>query len=506
MAVEIRPQPGPQDTALRSKADILIYGGQAGGGKTWFLTAEPLRRIHNPLFRGVIFRRTSPQITGGGGIWEEANLLYRPQGAKMREGAEMDARFPSGAAIEFCHLQLEKDKYSHQGKQYCYIGFDELTHFTETQFFYLLSRNRSTCGIKPYVRATCNPDAGSWVATFISWWIGEDGLPIQERTGLLRYFVRLEDDTLDWGDSAEELSGRHPHIPTEEILSVTFVPATLADNKILMQKDPGYKAKLMSMPRVERERLLGGNWRVSEGAIIDLEWLSRRWTLDSGNFVIPFQGNVYRVPMAKTRRYATVDTAGTSKEKAALAKQGKPPSNSACLVFDHLPSWTFQYEGRQETLRNLIFLRHVYASKVDWPKLKVDIPELLKVWNVQRTWVENAHHGQPLLDEIKCCPKELVGPVIPGMGDTSAGAKLERAVASGMLSRIEFGQIFLPHDHHDWMPGYVRELSTWTGLPDEPADMIDVTSYACYVTKASSSQSWGGVIPHGQGQKAYGKI
>ena len=822
MAVEIRPQPGPQDTALRSKADILIYGGQAGGGKTWFLCAEPLRRIHNPLFRGVIFRRTSPQITGGGGIWEEANLLYRPQGAKMREGAEMDARFPSGAAIEFCHLQLEKDKYSHQGKQYCcevgtkirtkrglvpvesivegdlvetlsgyhqvmltqkprlaecvearigdniqvqttdhailttegwlsyddmfygsrrpltfeptlsdaackseqqscgqsctasrsgdnrssdhspkneqaqlsldrqdvlvassfspqslqdtdcevcggsnqesqqlpllsclavlyepakqlsslsssersgcndascvqhgtlledcqggcssllrqcgeqhhfalevgqsylpqqvgveqrnpnclrlgdsgntqictrqleqyvhpytmetldslcsvvdcicemkpcgkrlvvditvanvshyvsesglinkncYIGFDELTHFTETQFFYLLSRNRSTCGIKPYVRATCNPDAGSWVATFISWWIGEDGLPIQERTGLLRYFVRLEDDTLDWGDSAEELSGRHPHIPTEEILSVTFVPATLADNKILMQKDPGYKAKLMSMPRVERERLLGGNWRVSEGSIIDLEWLSRRWTLDSGNFVIPFQGNVYRVPMAKTRRYATVDTAGTSKEKAALAKQGKQPSNSACLVFDHLPSWTFQYEGRQETLRNLIFLRHVYASKVDWPKLKVDIPELLKVWNVQRTWVENAHHGQPLLDEIKCCPKELVGPVIPGMGDTSAGAKLERAVASGMLSRIEFGQIFLPHDHHDWMPGYVRELSTWTGLPDEPADMIDVTSYACYVTKASSSQSWGGVIPHGQqGQKAYGKI
>ena len=121
------------------------------------------------------------------------------------------------------------------------------------------------------------------------------------------------------------------------------------------------------------------------------------------------------------------------------------------------------------------------------------MPGVLEAWNVQRAWVENAHHGQPLLSEIKCCPKELVGPSIPGMGDTSEGAKLERAVASGMLSRIEFGQIFLPHENEPWVSDYVRELTTWTGLPDEPADRIDVTSYLCYVTKSGSS-SWGGIV------------
>ncbi len=490
--MEIRPQPGPQTVALTSKADILIYGGQAGGGKTWLLCADPLRRIHNPGFRGVIFRRTYPQIMGGGGIWEEANELYRPLEGHMREGADLDATFPSGANIRFRQLQYEKTKYEYQGHQYAYIAFDELTHFTETQFFYLLSRNRSTCGVRPYVRASCNPDARSWVAQFIAWWINEEGYPIPERSGVLRYFVRLEDDSLAWGDSKQELQSQYPHI--RDILSVTFVPASLDDNKILMQKDPGYKAKLMSMPRIERMRLLGGNWRVSEGAIIELEWLNRRYTIQDGDFVFNYQQQQYRVPVNRCNRLATIDTAGTSKEKAAAAKQGKQPSNSAVGIWDHLGTYQFAYEGRQETLRNLLFLRHCWAKKVDWPILKVEIPALLQAWNVQRAYIENAHHGQPLLHEIKGIPqKELIGPTLPGMGDTSEGAKLERAVASGMLSRVEFGQILLPYEVEPWLVDYIRELTTWTGLPDEPSDRIDVTSYACAATKTGAF-SWGGTV------------
>ncbi len=305
----------PSGTYLASRAMIPTHN-------TWLLCAEPLRRVHNAGYRAVIFRRTYPQIMGGGGLWEEANELYRPQGAKMREGSELDATFPSGANVRFRQLQYENTKYEYQGHQYTNISFDELTHFTESQFFYLMSRNRSTCGIKPYIRATCNPDAGSWVAKFIEWWIGEDGYPIPERTGVLRYFVRKEDDTLHWADSKHELQELYPHIPGDNILSVTFVPATLDDNKILMERDPGYKAKLMSLPRIERLRLLGGNWRVTEGSIIDMDWLNHRWAMDNHHFVILYQGNVYRVPVAKTRRFATIDTAGTSKEKAAAAKQG----------------------------------------------------------------------------------------------------------------------------------------------------------------------------------------
>src|SRR5436305_14925946 len=72
------------------------------------------------------------------------------------------------------------------------VCFDELTHFTAHQFFYMVSRNRSTCGVRPYIRATCNPDADSWVADFLAWWIDpQTGLPIPERAGVLRYYIRV---------------------------------------------------------------------------------------------------------------------------------------------------------------------------------------------------------------------------------------------------------------------------------------------------------------------------
>ena len=81
------------------------------------------------------------------------------------------------------------------------IGFDELTHFSRSQFLYMLSRNRSTCGVRPYMRATTNPDADSWVADFIAWWIDQDtGLAIPERSGVVRYFTTISDEVI-WGDS-----------------------------------------------------------------------------------------------------------------------------------------------------------------------------------------------------------------------------------------------------------------------------------------------------------------
>ena len=69
----------------------------------------------------------------------------------------------------------------------------------------MVSRNRSTCGVRPYIRATCNPDADSWVADFLSWWIDPvSGHPIPERAGVLRYFVRVGEKIV-WADRPEEL-------------------------------------------------------------------------------------------------------------------------------------------------------------------------------------------------------------------------------------------------------------------------------------------------------------
>jgi predicted phage terminase large subunit-like protein len=263
----IAPQPGPQTAFLASAADIAIYGGAAGGGKSWALLLEPLRHVHLRDFGAVFFRRSTVQIRNEGGLWDESAKLYAHVGGRPREQA-LEWRFPSGAAVSFGHLEHERSVFDWQGSQIPLIGFDELTHFSARQFFYMLSRNRSMCGVRPYVRATCNPDADSWVAKLIAWWIDpETGLPIPERSGVLRWFVRAG-ESLAWADRPEDLA-RHRDPATGEAIppkSLTFIAAKLSDNAALMAADPGYRASLMALPLVERERLLGGNWKIRPSA------------------------------------------------------------------------------------------------------------------------------------------------------------------------------------------------------------------------------------------------
>ncbi len=266
----IRPQPGPQENCLASPADIVIYGGGAGGGKTWSLLMEPLRHIGNSGFGAVIFRRTSPQITNEGGMWDESAKLYPLLGSRPNQN-DLSWQFSRGGRVSFHHLQHEKTKYDWQGAQIPLIGFDELTHFSSGQFWYLVSRNRSMCGVRPYVRATCNPDPDSWVATFIEYWINQDtGFPLPERSGKIRWVVR-DDNELIWADRPGELRERFPKTPPK---SVTFIPASVYDNKILLKENPEYLGNLMAQPLVERERLLNGNWKIraSAGKVFNRAW------------------------------------------------------------------------------------------------------------------------------------------------------------------------------------------------------------------------------------------
>ena len=261
----IRPQPGPQEAFLSTAADICIFGGAAGGGKSYVLLMEPLRHSGRSDFGSVIFRRMSTQITGEGGLWDTTRMIYPEIGAKPFTQPRLGYKFQSGSKVSFAHLQFETDVNAWQGSQIPLIGFDELTHFTEYQFFYMMSRNRSVSGVRPYIRATTNPDADSWVARFIAYWIDQQtGFPISERAGKLRYFTRLN-GAMMWGDSPSEvaaLAGIPDAEARDSVKSVTFIPSKLDDNKILMARDPSYKASLMALPKVERERLLGGNWKV----------------------------------------------------------------------------------------------------------------------------------------------------------------------------------------------------------------------------------------------------
>ena len=161
-ALAIRPQAGPQEAFLASSADIVIYGGAAGGGKSWGLLLEPLRHVtNNAGFAAVFFRRNTTQIRNPGGLWDESRTLYPLCGGRPAK-AVLEWRWPFGGLVKMAHLEHENTVYDWQGAQIPLICFDELTHFSKGQFFYMLSRNRSTCGVRPYIRATTNPDADSW--------------------------------------------------------------------------------------------------------------------------------------------------------------------------------------------------------------------------------------------------------------------------------------------------------------------------------------------------------
>ena len=293
--MKIQPNSIPQQAFLSSQADITIYGGAAGGGKTYGLLLSPLRHClgeyANRNFSAVIFRRTLPEITNPGGMWDEGCNLYLGLGAEPVSHPHPRFLFPTGAVIRFAGLQYDKDLYDWDGSQIPLIGFDQLEHFSKQQFFYLLSRNRSTSGIPPYILATCNPNPDSWLRKFLGWWIDEQsGYAIPERGGVVRYFVRIRDDIV-WAETAQELLDKYTHIPY--VKSVTFIPSKVYDNKSLLEKDPAYLGNLYALPIVEQERLLHGNWNIrpAPGLYAKREWFKivdvapaatqwvRRWDL-----------------------------------------------------------------------------------------------------------------------------------------------------------------------------------------------------------------------------------
>lgn len=334
MTIEIRPQPGPQTKFLSTPADIAIFGGAAGGGKSWAMLAEPVRHIKNPKFGAVIFRRTTTQIRNEGGLWDESSYIYPMIGGEPKE-MTLQWKFPSGATVTMAHLEYDKSILNYQGSQIPLMCFDELTHFSEKQFFYMLSRNRSTSGIRPYVRATTNPDADSWVAEFISWWIDQEtGYAIPERSGVLRWFVRIGDQVI-WADSPEELeqykmeneAGELVPIPAK---SVTFISSKLTDNKVLMQSDPGYMANLMALSLVDRERLLNGNWKIRPSAGL---YFQRSWVKIVD--IPPAVVNTVRAwDLASTPLNGTNDPDGTASVKMGITQDKKLVIFHASL--DHL--------------------------------------------------------------------------------------------------------------------------------------------------------------------------
>lgn len=255
-------QEGPQRLAGESEATVVFYGGTAGCGKSRWLVHEAAKYTDYPGYGFTLFRRTFPELRGIGSLWDETETLYPLLGATPVE-SRLEWDFPSGAQVRLAHLQLMKHAQGYQGKSLPGVGFDELTHFEEGQFWFIWSRLRGTSGAPKRCLATFNPDPDSWVKRMIEWYLGDDGYPISERSGVIRWFARVSGD-LVWFDSREEALAALP--AGVEPVSFTYISGKIWDNPALLSKDPGYLAVLQSLPPADQARFLGGNWNIRKAA------------------------------------------------------------------------------------------------------------------------------------------------------------------------------------------------------------------------------------------------
>lgn len=309
----VRANSNPQEAFVKSKADIVVYGGSAGGGKTFGLIIDPLEHIGNPDFRAVIFRRTLDEITKPNGLWDEARKVYQGFGAKPNM-KDLHWTFPSGARIQFDHIQYEETVEKYKSAQIDGIYYDQLETFSGKMFWYMMSRSRSVSGIEPYIRATANPDPdcflhddGNGLGTgLISWWIDpKTGYAIPERDRQWRWFVNYE-DKLYWGNTAQEVIDQMPESEKAECMpqSIQFIKATVYDNVTLLRTNPRYLGRLKGLQRIDRYRLLGhptlgGNWNIKP---------------QSGSY---FQKSMFKIvrhiPAGITRKVRHWDLAATKK-------------------------------------------------------------------------------------------------------------------------------------------------------------------------------------------------
>lgn len=238
-----RPHPGPQERFLRSSAYECLYGGAAGGGKSDALLVTATLYADTPGYQALLLRRTYPELRmslmqrshellAGWAAWNESRLTWT---------------WESGAILQFGHLENERDVYRYQSAAFAYLGFDELTSFSQWQYEYLLSRCRNIVGLPNRVRSATNPGGigHGWVK---------------------RRFV----DAIPSGQKRWYLGTTQVPSGTEGAVSRQWIPARLTDNPTLMAGDPGYIERLRQLPERDRLMLLEGRWDIAfEGLVYD---------------------------------------------------------------------------------------------------------------------------------------------------------------------------------------------------------------------------------------------
>lgn len=256
-----KPNAGPQTRFLGLTCFEALYGGAAGGGKSDALLVDAIRGVgrgHGRNYSALLLRREFPDLEMS--LMRRAHALYPRIGGRWK-GDNKTWIFPNGESVRFGHAQHELDVHQYQGAEFQFVGFDELTSFTEYQYKYLISRLRSSVGVPCRLRGATNPGGPGheWVfGRFAQWLDGE----IRAAPGSVLYFARDSDGSERITDRSEPGA-----------LGRTFVPALLSDNPYLAT-DGAYERALDELDPVTRAQLKFGNWlaRPAAGAYFKRQW------------------------------------------------------------------------------------------------------------------------------------------------------------------------------------------------------------------------------------------
>lgn len=411
---------------LSAECDALLYGGAAGGGKThWLLCHMGRQMLEYPGNRGVIFRRVFPSLNRT--IIPRARQLYK--GWATENKTEHIFYFHNGSILELGTLQYESSVENYQGAEYGVIAFEEITEFTEAQFDYFKSRLRPPVeGPKPHLIATTNPGGvgHKWVK---------------------KEWVKPPADDVLEGDASPMTVWRAAPKGLETPMTRCFVPATLQDNQILMERDPSYINKLRAITNAKkRKAYMSGDWDAIEeveGAL----WTQR--CLDEGR---------RREHPSVARRIIAIDPSSGTKAIEEAAKNDGFGVTVAVLGNDNHAYVTFNEEWHQPA--------HIMAKRVI---------ELYHDERADKIVIERNHGGNWIPALFKTLDRNVYIDTV-----WASDGKRTRAEPAAALFYEQFG---FPATAHlvGVHPELEEELTNFTGMPGEPSpDRLDSMVWAIW--------------------------
>lgn len=248
-------EPTPrQELFLQLKELEAFYGGAAGGGKSDALLMGGLQYVDIPGYAAIIFRRTFADLKLPEALMARAHEWLDGTEAKW-VAADMQWKFPSGAILQFGYLDSEDDKLRYQSSAYQYIAFDELTHFTQSQYRFLFSRLRKLEGANVPLRMRSASNPGGRGAVWVKTHFIPDGFQPVHAEEIRSWLKPIVYDAEEL-QMLSGLQGEGESLP----VSRAFVPARMQDNPFLDQRS--YMSSLYQLDKVTREQMLRGDWSI----------------------------------------------------------------------------------------------------------------------------------------------------------------------------------------------------------------------------------------------------